>query len=157
MRNCYAGKEEAEWSTIITVLHRMNPLNHTLWSVPSEASGLEDLADAAKVDLVGRLLPAALAPDRCEEECPGVAVAGVAVGAEADSQPLLLQLPLLSPRLLLVNLPASLVPGSEKKIQPQVGTRICVYIDQTIYVQSQKIICPKKVKITKNETNTRVK
>ena len=94
----------------------MNLLNHTLWSVHSEARGLENLANAAKVDLVGRLVPAALAPDRCEEECPGVAVAGVAVGAEADSQPLLLQLPLLSTSLLLVNLPASLVSGSEKKI-----------------------------------------
>ena len=94
----------------------MNLLNHTLWSVHSEARGLENLANAAKVDLVGRLVPAALAPDRCEEECPGVAVAGVAVGAEADSQPLLLQLPLLSTSLLLVSLPASLVPGSEKKI-----------------------------------------
>ena len=76
---------------------------------------LKDLADAAEVDLVGRL---ALAPgDGGEEECPGVAVAGVAVGAEADSDPLLLQFSLFSPRLLLVlNIPAALVPAMEKKI-----------------------------------------
>ena len=91
----------------------MNPLNHTLWSVPSEASGLEDLADAAKVDLVGRLVPAALAPDRSEEECPGVAVAGVAVGAQADGRGFCLQFPLFS-LLLLLCLPVSLI--SEKKI-----------------------------------------
>ena len=65
------------------------------------------------MDLVGRLLPA-LAPDRGEEECPGVAVAGVAVRAQADAQPLLLQFPLLSPSLLLFTLPASLVPGRAK-------------------------------------------
>ena len=96
----------------------MNPLNHTLWSVSSEARDLEDLADAAEVDLVGRLVPV-LAPDRGEEECPGVAVAGVAVGAhQAHPQPLLvLQLPLLPTSLLLVNIPASLVPAIEKKIQ----------------------------------------
>ena len=35
-------KEEASW-VIITVLHRMNPLNHTLGSVPCETRGLEDL------------------------------------------------------------------------------------------------------------------
>ena len=94
---------------VITVLLRMNPINHTLWSVPSEASGLEDLADAAKVDLVGRL--AALAPDRCEEECPGVAVAGVAVAAQADSSSFCLQLPLFT-LLLLLCLPVSFVSVS---------------------------------------------
>ena len=89
----------------------MNPLNHTLWSLSSEASSeLEDLADAAKVDLVGRL--AALAPDRCEEECPGVAVAGVAVTAQADSSSFCLQLPLFT-FLLLLSLPVSFVSGSE--------------------------------------------
>ena len=101
--------ERSKGSTVvITVLHRMNHFKQTLgfdslWS-------LENFANAAEVDLVGRLLPA-LAPDRGEEECPGVAVAGVAVRAQADAQPLLLQFPLLSPSLLLFTLPASLVPG----------------------------------------------
>ena len=92
----------------------MNLLNTTLWSVPSEAtSELEDLADAAKVDLVGLVVPAAaLAPDRCEEECPGVAVAGVAVAAKADGRGFCLQLPLFT-LLLLLCLPVSLVSGSE--------------------------------------------
>ena len=90
----------------------MNPLNHTLWSVPSEASGLEDLADAAKVNLVGRLVPVALAPDGCEEECPGVAVAGVAVGAQADGRSFCLQFPLFS-LLLLFSLPVSFISGSK--------------------------------------------
>ena len=114
-------------SVVITVLHRMNPLNHTLWSVSSEARDLEDLADAAEVDLVGRLVPV-LAPDRGEEECPGVAVAGVAVAAQADSQPLLLQFPLLSTSILLVNIPASLVPAIEKKIQLKIHWFIWVFI-----------------------------
>ena len=103
----------------------MNPLNHTLGSLPHEIRGLEDLADVAEVDLVGRLVPA-LAPDWSEEECPGVAVAGVAVAAQADPQPLLLQLPLLPPSLLLVNLPASLVPATEK-IQPKIGPFVPTY------------------------------
>ena len=77
---------------------------------------LEDFADAAEVNLVGRLLPV-LASDRGEEECPGVAVAGVAVAAQADSQPLLLQFPLLSTSILLVNIPASLVPATDVQLQ----------------------------------------
>ena len=87
----------------------MNPLNHTLWSVSSEARDLEDLADAAEVDLVGRLLPV-LASDRGEEECPGVAIAGVAVAAEADCRGFCLQLPLF-PLLLLLRLPVFLISG----------------------------------------------
>ena len=89
----------------------MNPLNHTLGSVPCETRGLEDLAKAAEVDLVGRLVPT-LAPDWCEEECPGVAVAGVAVGAQADGRGFCLQFPLFS-LLLLLCLPVSLI--SEKR------------------------------------------
>merc|ERR550517_1765366 len=96
---------------VVTVLHRMNPLNHTLWSLSSAAGGLEDFADAAEVDLVGRLLPV-LAPDRGEEECPGVAVAGVAVAAQADRRSFCLQLPLF-PLFLLLRLPVFLVSCEE--------------------------------------------
>ena len=73
---------------------------------------LEDLADAAEVDLVGRLLPV-LAPDGSEEECPGVAVAGVAVGAQADGRGFCLELPLF-PFFFLLCLPVFLVSGSKK-------------------------------------------
>ena len=97
---------------------------HAVWFPPK----LQDLADAAEVDLVGRLVPV-LAPDRGEEECPGVAVAGVAVGAhQAHPQPLLLQLPLLPSSLLLVNIPASLVPAIQKKIQLKTHWFIWVFI-----------------------------
>ena len=90
----------------------MNPLNHTLGSVPCETRGLEDLAKAAEVDLVGRLVPT-LAPDWSEEECPGVAVAGVAVVAQADGRSLCLQLPLF-PLFLLLRLPVFLVSGRKR-------------------------------------------
>ena len=77
----------------------MNILNHT-------KRQLEDFADTAEVDLVGRLV---LAPgDGGEEECPGVAVARVAVRAQADRRCFCLQLPLF-PLLLLLCLPVFLV------------------------------------------------
>ena len=80
---------------------------HTVWFL--KKSNLENFANAAEVDLVSRLLPA-LAPDRGEEECPGVAVAGVAVRAQAHCRRLCFQLPLFTLFLLLC-LPVSFVPG----------------------------------------------
>ena len=64
----------------VSGLHRgEEELRYHNYTVPCPKKNLEDFADAANVDLV-----LGFALHRREEECPRVAVVGVAVSAEAD-------------------------------------------------------------------------